>query len=339
MTELIVASCGPYTSLQDAGRFGWQRFGVGPSGAMDLASLAIANALVGNEHKSAAIEFALAGGRFEVVGGDSRVALVGASAGLRIDGKPIPPLTSATACARQMIEILPGRKNVYSYLTVAGGFGVAPTLGSLSLHRRSGIGGLGGRALQAGDRLPLNLAAPQGPERTIASALQQSWTASIRVMLGPQNDHFANAGLATFLSEPFTISDQTDRMGMRLEGPKIAHASKGFNIVSDAIATGAIQVPGTGMPIILLADRQTTGGYPKIATVISADLPRLGQSRPGTLLRFQAVSRKEAVKAARDQAETLARVFASLTHVDLPALDSQRLLSLALVDGWIRAEL
>jgi biotin-dependent carboxylase-like uncharacterized protein len=339
VTELIIASCGPYTSLQDAGRFGWQRFGVGPSGAMDFPSLAIANAVVGNERSAAAIEFVLAGGRFEVVGGDSRVALGGAPAELRIDGKPIPPMTSATARASQVIEILPARSKVYSYLTVAGGFGVAPTLDSLSLHRRSGIGGLGGRALQAGDRLPLNLASPLGPERTIASPLQQPWAASIRVMLGPQNDHFTDAGLATFLREPYTISDQTDRMGMRLEGPKIRHTSKGFNIVSDGIATGAIQVPGTGTPIILLADRQTTGGYPKIATVISADLSRLAQSRPGMLLRFQAVSRNEAVTAARHQAEALARVCASLRHVESPALDSQRLLSLALVDGWIRAEL
>jgi biotin-dependent carboxylase-like uncharacterized protein len=339
MTELIVASCGPYTSLQDAGRFGWQRFGVGPSGAMDLPSFAIANALVGNKHAAAAIEFVLLGGRFEVVGGDSRVALAGASLELRIAGKAIPPMTSATACVGQVIEVLPAQNNVYSYLAVAGGFGVAPTLGSLSLHRRSGIGGLSGRALQAGDRLLLNLAAPQGPHRTIASSLQLTLPAPIRVMLGPQNDHFTDDGLATFLAESYAISDQTDRMGMRLEGPKITHTSKGFNIVSDGIATGAIQVPGTGTPIILLADRQTTGGYPKIATVISADLPRLAQSRPGTLLRFQAVSRDEAVTAARDQAKALAQVYASLREVALPTLDSQRLLSLALVDGWIRAEI
>ena len=155
----------------------------------------------------------------------------------------------------------------------------------MSLHHRAGIGGLEGRTLRAGDRLPLGHV---GAFRTRACppGASRAQDGPIRVVLGPQDDHFTAAGIATLVGSEYAISDQADRMGMRLAGPAIEHSAKGFNIVSDGIPTGGMQVPGNGLPLILLADRQTTGGYPKIATVISWDLPRLVQSRPGTRLRF-----------------------------------------------------
>lgn len=332
MTELVVQTAGPATSLQDAGRFGWQRYGVGPAGAMDRRSLALANVLVGNAPGMAAIEFALAGGRLQVTGGKVRVALAGAESSLKIDGKPLPPHTSATVDDGQTIEVGAARSGVFFYLAVAGGFTVAPALGSQSLHHRTGIGGLDGRTLRSGDCLPLALAEPNGPEIALA-APPQSQSGPIRVVLGPQEDHFTAAGIATFLNGDYAITEQADRMGMRLNGPRIEHGPKGYNIVSDGIPTGGIQVPGNGLPLILLADRQTTGGYPKIATVISWDLPRLVQSRPGATLCFARVERAEAVRIAKASDAAFRALIAKIRPAGLAGLDSSELLSVNLVDG------
>lgn len=335
MTELIVQSAGPATSLQDAGRFGWQRFGVGPAGAMDRLSLALANVLVGNQPGQAAMEFALAGGRLQVAGGSARVALAGAESALKIDGQRLAPLTSVTVRDGQTIELAAARAGIFFYLAVAGGFAIAPTLGSLSLHLRAGLGGLDGRPLRAGDRLPLAAADPSGPELVLPE-LPLTQEGPIRVVLGPQDDHFTAAGIATLTSDEYVISEQSDRMGMRLTGPAIEHSARGFNIVSDGIPTGGMQVPGNGQPLILLADRQTTGGYPKIATVISWDLPRLAQSRPGTRLRFAVVERAEAVRIARTADAAFRALVAKVRPAGL-ALDSSALLSVNLIDGVVDA--
>ena len=337
MTELVVQNAGPATSLQDAGRFGLQRFGVGPAGAMDRLSLALANVLVGNPPGQAAIEFALAGGRLQISGGSARFALAGADSSLKIDGAPVPPLTSTTAHDGQTIEATTARTGVFFYLAVAGGFTIAPTLGSLSLHHRTGVGGLEGRTLRNGDRLPLELAEPAGPELALPGPLQAQ-DGPIRIVLGPQADHFTATGIATLVSGDYTISEQADRMGMRLNGPKIEHSDKGFNIVSDGIATGAIQVPGNELPLILLADRQTTGGYPKIATVISWDLPRLVQRRPGAGLQFTRVERAEAVRIAKASDAAFRALLARIRPTGLAGLDSSELLSVNLVGGVVDAQ-
>ena len=336
MTGLAVLAAGPATSLQDAGRFGWQRYGVGPAGAMDRTSLGLANALVGNGPGAAAIEFALAGGRLKVEGGTARVALAGADCALRIDGTAVPPFTSASAHEGQTVEVGSARSGVFAYLAVAGGFAVPPTLGSMSLHHRTGVGGLAGRSLRAGDILPLLLGEPSGPERALPGAVPAQ-SGPIRVVLGPQEDYFTPAAIATLVEQEYQISEQADRMGIRLIGPQLEHSAKGYNIVSDGIPTGAIQVPGNGMPLILLADRQTTGGYPKIATVIGADLPRLAQSRPGTKLRFQIVERGDAVRIAKAADQTQRDLFAKIRPAGLAGLDSSELLALNLVDGVVDA--
>jgi biotin-dependent carboxylase-like uncharacterized protein len=336
MTRLVVLACGPGTSLQDHGRFGWQRFGLGPAGAMDRAALAMANALVGNGAGAAGIELALAGARLRVEEGSARVALAGAEQTLSVEGRVIAPLTSVTVKAGETIQVATARQGQFGYLAVAGGFAITPQLGSLALHMRAGIGGIDGRGLRDGDRLALLVETPPGEDVTATVAFETPG-GPIRVLLGPQDDYFSEAGIATLLSATYTVTPQADRMGIRLAGPKIEHGPKGYNIVSDGIATGSIQVPGIGEPLVLLADRQTTGGYPKIATVISADLGRIAQMRPGDTLRFCRVARAEAIAALKAQAASLEAFRRGLMPVRRALHDSAELLGMNLVDGWIDA--
>ncbi|MBB4040491.1 biotin-dependent carboxylase-like uncharacterized protein [Microvirga flocculans] len=332
MTDLIVRACGPMTSLQDRGRLGYQRFGVSPSGAMDLRALAMANALAGNPPEMAAIEFINLGGAFICEGGNLLVALTGASASL--DGTPVPPLTSLILQEGQTLEVGHLRTGTFAYLAVAGGFAVEPQLGSLSFHLRSRLGGLKGAALQAGSRLPCRPEAQGGEPMQLTLAIPEE-NEPIRVMLGPQDDYFTPDAIRLFLESEFTISPQADRMGFQLTGPSLGHA-KGFNIVSDGIVDGHIQVPGSGQPIVLMRDRQTAGGYPKIATVISADLPRLAQMRPGSALRFKAVEREEAVAAARRLRDWIAALPEHLVPLRF-ALTTEHLLSRNLIGGTVDA--
>ncbi|WP_230530288.1 5-oxoprolinase subunit C family protein [Microvirga roseola] len=334
MTDLIVNSCGPMTALQDRGRFGYQRFGVSPSGAMDFRALAMANVLVGNTPEMAAVEFVNLGGAFTAEGGDLRLAVLGAGASASIDGTPVPPLTSFILKEGQTLEVGHPRTGAFAYLAVAGGLAVEPQLGSLSFHLRSRLGGLKGAPLQAGNRLPCRPEAQGGePMQLTADIIEE--TGPIRVMLGPQDDYLTDDAIRTFLENEFTISPQADRMGFQLTGPKLEHA-KGFNIVSDGIVHGHIQVPGSGQPIVLMRDRQTAGGYPKIATVISADLPRFGQMRPGAGVRFQAVERSEAVAAARRLKDWIADLPSKLVPVRFD-LTTEHLLSRNLIGGTIDA--
>jgi biotin-dependent carboxylase-like uncharacterized protein len=336
MTALLVRAAGPMTSLQDAGRYGHQRFGVSPSGAMDRLALAAANALVGNAPGAAGIEFMLLGGSFAVEDGTVRIAVAGAPCGLTLDGEPAPPGISLQVRAGQTLTVGSAQEGVYAYLAVAGGFALPPELGSLSLHRRAGIGGIDGRPLQAGDRLPLTLdAPPAGPELVLDPAPIDP-AAEVRVVLGPQDDLFTAAGIETFLSSAYAVTQEADRMGYRLAGPKIEHAS-GYNIVSDGIVSGSVQVPGSGEPICMMADRQTTGGYPKIATVISADLRVLAQRRPGDAVRFRAVTMAEAQELARERARALASLAAKARPARAAAFTSEELLAQNLAGAAVDA--
>jgi biotin-dependent carboxylase-like uncharacterized protein len=208
-------------------------------------------------------------------------------------------------------------------LAVEGGFAIAPVLGSLSTYVRGRIGGFKGRPLRQGDRLELELDSPgERGEVCLADPPELTPPARLRVVLGPQDDSFTQGALEAFLNQPFTVSKEADRMGLRLAGPKLDHA-RGFNIVSDGIVTGAIQVPGSGQPIVLLADHQTTGGYPKIATVISADLPAAGRLKPGDEIGFAAVSLAEAQEARRSLEAELAHRVRGLVPAQTPAVLNQ----------------
>ena len=222
-----------------------------------------------------------------------------------------------------------------AYLAVAGGFAIPAFMGSLSTYARAGVGGFQGRKLAADDSIPLKLdSAPPGDDRKLAAPFDYG-SGPIRVIWGPQDDYFSENGRQTFVSSDYRVSKEADRMGIRFEGPTIEH-SKGADIISDGIGPGAIQVPGAGLPIVLLADRQTVGGYSKIATVASVDLPRLGRLPSGRTVRFTAITVDEAEALRREQQTRLANAIAGLQPAR-PAggIDLARLYEENLIDGIV----
>lgn len=300
MSRLVVTAVGPATSVQDAGRYGAQRYGLTPSGAMDKLALAAANCLVGNALFSAAIEIGPLGATFTARDGAVRVALAGANRSIKAGYHDLALNHSATLADGESLTLGPARDGVFSYLAITGGIDGEPMFGSLAVNARAGLGSPYPRPLQSGDELRVN-AAGLSAERAIA--LPPRSDGPIRIVLGPQDDEFGDA-VALFLNSEWTISSTSDRMGYRLAGPVIKHLH-GHNIVSDGTVNGSIQIPGNGQPIVLMPDRGTSGGYPKIATVISADLGRFAQIPAGRSFRFKAVAMAEAQAAARTMADLL----------------------------------
>jgi antagonist of KipI len=301
---------GPFVTIQDLGRYGHQKSGITVTGALDKFALKAANRLVGNPPGAAGLEITLMGPEL-VFDRETVIALAGADLSAAVDGEPLPPWTARTVAAGAVLTFGKPVLGVRAYLAVAGGIDVPPVLGSRSTDLKAGIGGLEGRALQTGDVLPLG--EPAGPltvrrMRSPTYIPARGEEVEVRVVLGPQDDAFTEEAIATFLTHPYRITPQADRMGYRLEGPPLPHRERA-DILSDAIPEGAVQVPANGQPILLLADRQTTGGYAKIATVISADLPKLAQSVPGMVVRFTAVTVDEALEAAREAAREMEDLF------------------------------
>jgi biotin-dependent carboxylase-like uncharacterized protein len=336
---LRVLNPGLHTTVQDLGRIGWQALGVPVSGALDGFSLRLGNALVGNSPGTAALEILYSGPTLEVAADTVRVAVAGVGAGLAIGGereRAVPGWQSLTIGRGEVLQIVPGPGSVCAYLAVEGGIAVPPALGSASTYVRAALGGFEGRALQQGDLVPLAIEhAPERAELRLPTPPAPTGDQPIRVILGPQQEYFTEDAVAALLGAEFRISKSADRMGMRLDGPSLRHRT-GWDIVSDAIATGAIQVPGSGQPILLLADHQTTGGYPKIATVISADLPVVGRRRPGDALRFAAVAVEEAERLARDEERRLAALAASFEPVvDAGGIDLATLYAGNLISGVV----
>ena len=295
MSRLVVTSIGPASSVQDGGRPGSQRYGLVPSGAMDRLALAAANVLVGNPPFTAAIEIGPFGACLTARDGAVRVALSGAVRDADIAKRPVAFDTSVTLADGESLTLGFARGGSFSYLAIEGGVQGEPMFGSLAVNARAGLGSPYPRPLQAGDEFAVD-AASGAPELRIE--LPKPLNGPIRVVLGPQDDEFDDANKALFLDSEWKISATSDRMGYRLDGPAIKHLH-GHNIVSDGTVNGSIQVPGNGAPIALMMDRGTSGGYPKIATVITADVGRLAQTTAGTAFRFKAVSMAEAQDEAR----------------------------------------
>jgi biotin-dependent carboxylase-like uncharacterized protein len=338
---LSVIEPGLFSTIQDRGRLGYQRFGVPISGALDPLSMSAANLLVGNPAEAAAVEVLHHGPHVRVEAESARLAYAGAAARIAIDGaanQTVSPGQSFVLPRGADLRIGVLSVGNVGYLAVEGGFDIALCLGSRSTYTRAELGGIEGRRLKAGDQLPLGQekATPRSERRWLDYSITPPRV--LRVILGPQDDYFTAAAIDTFLSAAFTVSRASDRMGIRLEGPALEHG-KGFDIVSDGTAPGSIQVPGDGQPIVLRVDRQTTGGYPKIATVISADLVGLGRLAPGASISFTAVTLAEADALRTEHDRELAQLGDRIIAIDATAnLDSAILLAANLVSGVIDAQ-
>jgi antagonist of KipI len=303
--NVVVIKPGMLTTVQDAGRWGFQARGVPVAGPMDPVSHRLANALVGNARDAALLEVTLLGPELEFE--DERlVAVTGADFELMLDGRPAPSHAPFTVSAGSHLRFGARRLGARAYLAVSGGITVPMVLGSRATHLVSAMGGIAGRALIAGDRLPLGVR-PRFSLAVLPLPARESRSdpnATLRVLPGPQADYFAPDALDLLQSAPYVVRSNSDRMGFRLEGPRLTHA-RGADIISDATPLGVLQVPASGQPILLMADRQTTGGYPKIATVIAADMTVAGQLAPADTIAFVVCTPHDALTALIAQERAL----------------------------------
>lgn len=290
--KLTILSPGPLTTVQDEGRFGYMNTGFSPGGAMDRGSMHLANLLVGNKMGEGVLEMTMAGitATFSC---DSVIAVTGADMAPLLNGKNVAMNESLLVKKGDELKLGFAKDGLRSYLAVAGGLDLPMVMGSLSTNLKCALGGFQGRKLAAGDEIPLKKSISSFQKRSFSPSKQNS-TLHIHAMLGPQDDFFTESGIHSFFTEEYTVSPQSDRMGIRLEGVAV-ESKNGVDIISDGIAFGSVQIPAAGTPILMMADRQTTGGYAKIATVISSDLDLLAQAKPGDKIRFHCVTEKMAI--------------------------------------------
>lgn len=311
MNAIRVEAPGFLTTVQDLGRLGHAAAGVSASGAADPIALRIGNRLVGNVDGAPAIEMTMVGGafRFET---DGVIALTGADTGARLGARSIVPWRPYPVGAGETLACSATRGGARAYLCVRGGLSVPLVLGSASTHLLTSLGGFEGRALRAGDRIALAHAESRAPiYRTLDASTIPGYRSGepFRATLGPQASWFAEEARTLLFEGEWTVSEACDRMGIRLSGSPIPSV-EARELLTEGVPLGAVQVPPGGLPIVLFVEHQTTGGYPKLANVISADLARLGRLRPRDTLRFEAVSLAAAVAMLRAQEEALDALFA-----------------------------
>jgi biotin-dependent carboxylase-like uncharacterized protein len=297
---ILVTDPGMKAFVEDLGRYGYQRYGVSVSGVADEFAGRVANFLAGNEPEAAVLEITLKGISLEFKT-DALFAITGSPCGYTLNGSPLELWQSHNAKAGDVLTggfMTGGLRN---YLALAGGIAVPLIMGSRSTNLRGKFGGYKGRELKKGDVLETEKTDGPRPLRALKAEYIPRYETDIdlRVLPGPQDEAVTEAGMKTFLSSPYKVSFDSDRMGIRLAGEKIEHV-QAADIISDGIAFGSVQAPGDGQPIIMLAERQTTGGYCKIATVITADRSRLAQARPKCLIRFHKTSMEEALAALKE---------------------------------------
>ena len=323
MRVMEVLAPGLLTTVQDLGREGFGPMGVSPSGAADAVALRIGNRLVGNAESAAALEMTLLGGTFLFPEG-ALAALTGSDFGAALEGKDVPPWTSFEVTPGQTLRLGPTRSGARCYLCIQGGIAVKAFLGSASTHLLSGLGGYEGRALRKGDVLETADSAAAkgtglpafsaGSYRTLRTNRCKKVTPKIqerfrprkilRVTSGPQSGWFSRAAEKVLYGGTYRVSEEANRMGLRLHGPPIPEAAHG-GMISEGVSLGAVQIAAGGMPIILFVEQQTTGGYAKIANVISADFGSLGQLRPRDEIRFKRVTFETARKLLMEQEKLL----------------------------------
>jgi 5-oxoprolinase (ATP-hydrolysing) subunit C len=296
------------TTVQDLGRHGLRHLGVGAAGAMDRLALTIGNYLVGNTGDAAGLELCMPPARIRL-DADCAIALTGADCSARLDSAAVAVGRCVVVKAGQILDLSAARSGIRAYLCLAGGVDVPQVLGSRSTDLSAGIGGLDGRLLRDGD--VLNISRSTRPYRVAAGVLLPQMGSVIRVLAGPDCDDFSPDWRDTLLQASWKLSNQSNRMGYRLEGPALIRRVT-EELKSHAVFPGVIQVPAGGAPIVLMADAPATGGYPRIASVIAADLWRLAQVAPGRSIRFELCTRAEALLALRKQQDYLQQIQRSL---------------------------
>jgi antagonist of KipI len=306
MSVIQVQAPGLLTTVQDLGRGGFGPLGVSPSGAADPISLRLGNRLVANAEGAAGLEMTLLGGTFLFLDG-AILALTGPDFGATLDGAVVDPWTSIEVRPGQTLRLGPARAGARCYLCVRGGIAVKPFLGSASTHILSGLGGFEGRALRKGDVLHIGSATGSFRKRTVAQQARDRLAPrqTLRVTPGPQSNWFSESSLRSFYSGTYRVGEQSNRMGLRLEGAPVTQSSGG-EMITEGVSLGAVQVTHGGLPIILFVEQQTTGGYPKIANVISADIHCVGQLRPRDEFRFEQVTLETARSLLVEQEKLLA---------------------------------
>lgn len=326
-----ILSPGTLTAVQDMGRVGHAAEGYPACGACDKYALALGNLLCGNAESAAALEMTLCGASV-VFDQPAVIALTGAACSPTLDRRAVPMNVPVRVPAGAELDVGAFASGLRAYLCVHGGVDVPPVLGSRSTDLKCHIGGLEGRALRKGDVLPIGAsAAPlalSGPERAARMLREKPWllrprTAHaylgdqviplLRVVPGPQNDAFTEDGTRAFFTGLYAVTTDASRMGVKLSGPPVA-AARGYDILSDGIVEGSVQISANGQPILMLADHQTTGGYAKIATVIPPDLSAAAQLRPGETVAFRAVSAQTGVRLCRETARQLDYIKELIAH-------------------------
>jgi biotin-dependent carboxylase-like uncharacterized protein len=301
MNTIEVREPGLLTTVQDLGREGFGPMGVSPSGAADAVSLRLGNRLVGNQENSAALEMTLTGGAFGFTH-DAAFSLTGSDFGATLDGAPIEMWQSIPVRAGAILRLGATRSGARCYLCIRGGIAVEPILGSASTHLLSGLGGFEGRPLRRGDVLRIGPATEPSRTRRVDAKVLRALAPrrTLRVTTGPEADRFSASAQGAFYASAYRVAETSNRMGLRLEGAAIA-LEPIRDMITEGVSLGAIQVPPSGQPIILFVEQQTTGGYPKIANVIAADLHSVGQLRPRDEIRFERVEFDRAQALLRDQ--------------------------------------
>jgi len=315
---------GLLTTIQDKGRWGYQAYGMPVAGAMDRYAYRIANILAGNGADAAVLEMTMLGATLSF-DNEAWVSICGADMQGTLNGEKINNWSSFYIPAGSELAFGYAELGCRSYLAVFGGIDVPLVLGSRSTYTRAGIGGVDGKALQVGSALAVGKQAGlPGGLKTLPPDFKPQYVSelAVRVLLGPQDDLFTAEGIGTFFNRKYTISADADRMGYRLEGPPIQHRGTA-DIISDALCQGAIQVPGHGMPIVMMADRGTTGGYAKIGTVIGPDLTWLAQAKPGDSVRFIQCSDEEAVAALQEEEDCYSQIQTWVAAVEHKSINSR----------------
>ncbi len=323
MPKILIKNPGLLTTIQDKGRWGFQNVGMPVAGAMDQYALRCANLLVGNDEYEGALEVTFMGPEIEFQC-DEIISITGADMNPMVNGKEVPMWQSVFIKAGDVLKFSGVKTGLRGYIGFSRGFDVPVAMKSKSTYLRGNLGGFDGRALKQNDEISLNEKNLEEYGYILDEKFIPKYSKSenIRVVFGPQDDYFSEEAKKVFTTSEYVISSESDRMGFRLDGPKVEHL-EGADIISDGIVFGSVQIPGHGNPIVMMADRQTTGGYTKIATVISADLPKVAQMGPGSKIKFEAISIEEAQDLFAENEKTFEEIKESIIKTKFNFIDSK----------------